>query len=142
MGQKTKPNSVPQVDPTGQPFVVARALGLYSIAAGRMLKAVLAGYDAAERRLLAGLLSTLDANDLLVLDRGFPAVWLFALLQQQQRHFIARIDGAQWPEVQDFVPSGRAEQGVIRPLGRDTRRQARALGLEWSRDEIRFRFTS
>lgn len=84
-----------QTDPAGQPFVMARALGLYSTASGRMLKAVLAGYDAAERVLLAHLWPHLDAHDLLLLDRGFPATWLFALLQRRQCHFLARIDGAQ-----------------------------------------------
>jgi hypothetical protein len=57
-----------QTDPAGQPFVMARALGLYSSATGRMVKAVLAGYTAAERPLLAHL----QPDDLLVLDRGFP----------------------------------------------------------------------
>jgi hypothetical protein len=49
-----------QTDPAGQTFVMARALGLYSTATGRMRKAVLAGYQAAERALLVPLLSTLN----------------------------------------------------------------------------------
>jgi hypothetical protein len=128
-----------QRDPAGQSFVLARALGLYSTASRRMRKAVLAGYEAAERALLANLLPHLAQDDLLLLDRGFPAIWLFALLQQRQRPFLARIDGAQWPEVQAFAASGLTEQLVVRPLGRDTRRQARALGFEGLPNEIAFR---
>jgi Transposase DDE domain len=128
-----------QADPTGQPFVMARALGLYSTASGRMLKAALAGYKAAERELLVPLLPSLNQDDLLILDRGFPAVWLFALLQQQGLHFLARIDGGQWPEVEAFAKSGLMEQTVTRPVGRDTRRSARALGVESLPDQATFR---
>jgi len=128
-----------QTDPAGQPFVMARALGLYSSATGRMVKAVLAGYTAAERSLLVPLLAHLQPDDLLVLDRGFPAVWLFALLQQQQRHFLARIDGGQWPEVEAFAASGLTEQAVTRPVGGETRRAARRLGIEGLPNEVSFR---
>jgi hypothetical protein len=128
-----------QTDPAGQTFVMARALGLYSTATGRMRKAVLAGYQAAERALLVPLLSTLNPDDLLVLDRGYPAVWLFALFQQQQRHFLARIDGGQWPEVEAFAASDGLEHGITRPVGRDTRRAARALGIEGLPNEVSFR---
>ena len=118
---------------------MARALGLYSTASGRMLKAALAGYKAAERELLLPLLLSLNQDDLLILDRGFPAVWLFALLQQQGRHFLARIDGGQWPEVEAFAKSGLMEQIVTRPVGRDTRRSARALAVESLPDQTTFR---
>jgi hypothetical protein len=128
-----------QIDPAGQPFVMARALGLYSPASGQMLKATLAGYDAAERALLADLLPHVDEHDLLVLDRGYPAAWLFALLQQRQRHFLARIDGAQWPEVQSFAESNLTEHIVVRPLGRDSRRAARSQGFVTLPDKVTFR---
>jgi hypothetical protein len=62
-----------QTDPVGQPFVMARALGLYSTASRRMLKATLTGYEAAERALRVPFLPHLNLDDLLVLDRGFPA---------------------------------------------------------------------
>lgn len=128
-----------QADPSGQPFVMARALGLYATASGRMLKANLAGYAAGERELLLPLLPSLAQDDLLVLDRGFPAVWLFALLQQQGRHFLARIDGGQWAEVQEFADSGLPEQVFTRPVGRDTRRAARTLGVDGLPDTVSFR---
>lgn len=128
-----------QADPSGQPFVMARALGLYAAASGRMLKADLSGYAAGERELLLPLLPSLAQDDLLVLDRGFPAVWLFALLQQQDRHFLARIDGGQWAEVQAFAGSGLPEQVFTRPVGRDTRRAARALSVDGLPDTVSFR---
>ncbi|MGH8497212.1 MAG: hypothetical protein ACRERV_00110 [Methylococcales bacterium] len=90
-----------QTDTGGQPYVLARALGLFATAVQSqtvacsdpsklMLKTVLGRFDDAERVLLTQLLPHLDQNDLLVLDRGFPAVWLFTLLQQRQLPFLAR----------------------------------------------------
>lgn len=128
-----------QQDRHGLPFVMARALGLYDTASGRMLKAVLADYRAAERTLLAGLLPELGSDDLLVLDRGYPALWLFALMRQLGRPFLTRIDGAQWPEVQAFTTSGLYEQVVTRPLGRDARHRTRKQGLEPATEDISFR---
>jgi hypothetical protein len=128
-----------QHDKHGLPFVMARALGLYDTASGRMFKTVLADYHAAERTLLAGLLQDLNPNDLLVLDRGYPALWLFALMHQLDRPFLARIDGAQWPEVQAFTVSGLTEQVVSRPLGRDALHRARKQGLELTQHEVSFR---
>jgi hypothetical protein len=80
-----------QHDRHGLSFVMARALGLYDTASGCLFKTVLADYHAAERTLLTGLLPERGTDDLLVLDRGYPALWLFALLQQLGRPFLARI---------------------------------------------------
>lgn len=126
-------------DRHGLPFVMARAPGLYDTASGRMLKAEIGDYHAAERTLLAGLLPGLGPDGLLVLGRGYPALWLFALIRLLGRPFLARIDGAQWPGVQAFTASGLAELVVTRPLGRDARHRARKQGLEPAAEDISFR---
>jgi len=120
-----------QAGPDGQPLVMARALGLYSVGAGR-LRGRRAG---APRRVAARP----GGRRPPLVGRGFPATWLFALLLRRGRHFLARIDGAQWPEVQAFAASGLVEQVVTRPVGRDARRHARALGVELPHKDIRFR---
>ena len=128
-----------QSDRHGQSSVMARALGLYSTASGRMLKANLSGYRGGERELLLPLLPTLQPDDLLLLGRGFPSAWLFALLQQQRRPFLARIDGGQWAEVTAFASSGLGDQVITRAVGRDTRRAARAVGVDNLPDTVTFR---
>ena len=70
------------------------------------------------------------ALDWLVVDRGFPAVWLFAYLTPLGRSFLARIDGAHWPEVQAFLRSGRHEAVFERRITPNSCRQARTLGLK------------
>ena len=64
--------------------------GLYATDARLMLKATLAPYRTGERALLATLLPELERTDLLLMDRGFPAVWLFTLLQQRGLPFLER----------------------------------------------------
>ncbi|QEL57902.1 DUF932 domain-containing protein [Chromobacterium paludis] len=45
---------------------------------------------------------------MLVLDRGYPAYWLFALLQAKQRHFCIRLKLDFSAQVRAFVASGAA----------------------------------
>ena len=57
---------------------------------------------------LAGehLAATWD-NDLLLYDRGYPAFWLFALHDQEQRHFCARMSLDVFREVTAFLAVGK-----------------------------------
>jgi len=118
-----------QTDSAGRPYCLARALGLYAVGSRLMLKASLAGFERDERSLLVELLPGLRADDLLLLDRGFPAVWLFGMLRAAQRHFCARIDGTSWPVVEAFLASGRPEQSLTLTPGQEARRRCRQLGV-------------
>lgn len=59
----------------------------------------------AERQMLFEHLDHLDTNDLLVLDRGYPANWLYALLLQRQIDFCMRIDNTGIQQVKTFLRS-------------------------------------
>jgi Transposase DDE domain len=65
-----------------------------------------------ERQMLFEHLHKLSPNDLLVLDRGYPARWLIAHLTQRGIHFCMRVDQTGFVAVQDFIRSGAAEQIV------------------------------
>jgi hypothetical protein len=52
------------------------------------------------------------ADDLLLYDRGYPAFWLFALHQQEQRHFCARLSLSFSAEVERFLADGRKSEVV------------------------------
>jgi Transposase DDE domain len=118
-----------QTDNSGQPYVLARALGLFATTSKLMIKTVLARFDDAERALLAQLLPHLASDDLLIMDRGFPAVWLFTLLQQRGLPFLARMDGNQWPAVERFLRSDQSEAVITQPVSAQARRQAQAVGM-------------
>jgi Transposase DDE domain len=128
-----------QLDSSGQPYVLARALGLFATRSRLMLHAVLDRFDQAERTLLLPLLWHLESTDLLIMDRGFPAVWLFALLQQRGIPFLARMDGTQWPDVEAFARSGQTELILHRLVTAQVRKQAVAAGAELYIDTLSIR---
>jgi hypothetical protein len=128
-----------QNDVAGQPYVLARALGLFSTASRRMVKAVLGRFDDAERALLVQLAPHLASDDLLIMDRGFPALWLFTFLQQRSIPFLARLDGNAWPDVEAFLRSGQSETVLTRPVTNAMRRQAQTTGVDLFNKSVSFR---
>ena len=128
-----------QLDSSGQPYVLARALGLFATRSRLMLHSVLDRFDRSERSLLVSLLRHLESTDLLLMDRGFPAIWLFAVLLQRGIPFLARIDGTQWPDVEAFARSGDAKLLVQRPVTAQARKQAQAAGAELYLNTVTFR---
>jgi hypothetical protein len=128
-----------QFDNQGQPYVLARALGLFATTSRLMIKAVVAPFASAERALLAQLLPHLAGDDLLIMDRGFPAVWLFTLLQQRGIPFLARMDGTQWPCVERFLQSGQTEMTVTLQVSEAARRQAQAASMQLIDKTVTFR---
>lgn len=118
-----------QTGSSGQPYVLARALGLFATTSKLMIKTVLGRFDDAERALLVQLLPHLASDDLLIMDRGFPAAWLFTLMQQRQLPFLARMEGNQWPAVENFLRSNLSETVITQPVSASARRQAQAVGM-------------
>lgn len=76
-------------------YSLAGSAGLCDTATGLMLRADIASDSMGER-------------DMLVLDRGYPAYWLFALLNQRGHAFCMRLSTSCNSAVQSFVTSGRA----------------------------------
>ncbi|PKM10770.1 MAG: hypothetical protein CVV13_11740 [Gammaproteobacteria bacterium HGW-Gammaproteobacteria-3] len=62
----------------------------------------------------------LDTDDLLVLDRGYPARWLIAYLAQHDIRFCMRVDETGFAAVKTFLRSGLSEQiitvGFLKPI--------------------------
>lgn len=86
------------------------AFALYAPGAELTLHAALHPSDGCERQMLFEALDLLrPGRDLLVLDRGYPAVWLMALLAQRGIAFCTRIDGGNWSVVKHFLRSGKDE---------------------------------
>ena len=69
-----------------------------------------------ERQMLFEQLDRLGHDDLLVLDRGYPAAWLIAVLLARTIPFCMRCDSTStFKAVRDFMRSGRAEALVSLP---------------------------
>ena len=70
-------------------------------------------------RILAGMhLDFLKSNDLLLLDRGYPAFWLFDLILSAGANFCARVSATQWKTIETFYNSGKTDKIVwLTPTG-------------------------
>lgn len=92
---------------------MAVAFGLYDVASSLMIHADLHPASARERALLAGCLDQVHADDLLLLDRGFPSYWLFAWLLQHQRHFCMRVDSLDFAAFESFCYQQRDQDEAL-----------------------------
>ena len=89
---------------------MARVVGLLAVTSNQMLHAEIGSYADGERSLLLRALGVLSADDLLVLDRGYPAWWLFALFAQRGVAFCADLRPPQPRQ-----PSLRQQRAQTRP---------------------------
>ena len=92
---------------------MTQAFGLYDTVSGLMVHADLYPAQAREREMLADSLRHVRPDDLLLLDRGFPAYWLFAWLIEQGRHFCMRVDALGFEAIEQFAYASEADETVV-----------------------------
>ena len=76
------------------------------------IDAIISPKSQGERELAAFHFLKLLPNDLVLIDRGYPAHWIFKLLLSMDANFCARISYKRWREVKKFYLSGKKEQIV------------------------------
>jgi hypothetical protein len=96
----------------GEACPVARISNLFDVLNGMVVDAVIRPKEHGERSLAAEHMEHVKANDLILLDRGYPAFWLFALILSRQAHFCARVK-SHWKQIRKFSNSGKMED-IIR----------------------------
>jgi len=89
---------------------VARVSQLFDVLNEVTLEALIGPKAMGEREFAARHLAQVGPGDLVLLDRGYPAFWLFALIRQQAADFCARMPLGVWGEVDRFITSGLSEQ--------------------------------
>jgi hypothetical protein len=110
--------------------VMARCVALLATATRQVLDIVVGRYDDGERALLLRSLGVLKSDDVLVLDRGYPAWWLFAALQDKAVQFCMRLDGCGWAGAKQLLGSSQQELIVSHRLSARDRRELEALGID------------
>lgn len=111
---------------------LAQVFGLMDVTSGLLIHADMFESKARERGMLANSMAHVRADDLLLLDRGFPSYWLFAWLTERQRHFCIRVrdDVAGMKQFEPFIRS-TAQEAVIRvEVPAAATRKAAAQGFE------------
>lgn len=82
-----------------------------------------------ERDLAANHFLHLMPNDLVLMDRGYPAWWLFSLILSMNAHFCARIS-KKWLIVRSFMASGEKQRIIYLPAPNSSVSTARKMGLD------------
>jgi len=98
-----------------------RLFALFLPGAELTLHAAVYGAEGAERQMLVEALDLLGPDDVLVLDRGYPAAWLVALLNERGIRFCMRCDNdSGWSAQTTFVRSGADQAWVtLKPASVD-----------------------
>jgi hypothetical protein len=99
----------------GKPSPMARLSQLFDCLNKITVDACIGPKHVGERDIAADHCLQLMPNDLVLLDRGYPAWWLFALIRSMNADFCARISN-QWKIVKTFMASGKKEAIVYLPM--------------------------
>ena len=91
--------------------------------------ALIAPKSEGERVLAAKHLAHVQPDDLLLMDRGYPAFWLFAAILSRKTHFCARLTVSEWKVAQRLAASGKQEQYVLLHPGYEAKKKCQELHL-------------
>jgi hypothetical protein len=107
----------------------ARLSQMFDVLNRVTLDALIVPKKVGEREAAARHFAHLQAGDLVLVDRGYPAFWLFALILSCGAHFCARFNLDGWKVVETFLASGRVEQLVTLEPSAEARKECQARGL-------------
>ncbi len=96
----------------GAPVPMARISQLFDPLNRITTHALISPKSVGEREMAASHFEHLTELDLVLLDRGYPAFWLFKLILSRNAHFCSRISIKKWKTIRKFIKSGRQEQIV------------------------------
>jgi hypothetical protein len=93
----------------GKPCPIARISQLFDSLNKISISAIIGPKSVDERTQAYQMFSHLKPSDLVLLDRGYPAFWLFKAIEATGANFCARIN-SKWSIVKKFIASGQQEQ--------------------------------
>ena len=92
--------------------------------------AIIEPKETGERELAAFHCLKLMPGDLLLLDRGYPAYWLFNLILSLNSNFCARVQLKRWKVVRKFYHSGMKEKIIELSTVPTSIKKCKELGLD------------
>ena len=113
----------------GEASPMARISQLFDTINRITVDAVIGPKGIGERELAISHCACLSSKDLLLMDRGYPAWWLFALVLSSQAHFCARMSNTKWMVVRKFFRSGKREKIVSLSVPKTSLEMCRRLNL-------------
>ena len=109
---------------------VARVSQLFDVLNGVSVETRIGPKEKGEREFAVLHFEKIGAGDLVLMDRGYPAFWLFALLHHKKAHFCARMPAGVWTEVDRFIASEKKEQLVQLSPSVPSLKKCQTLGLD------------
>ena len=94
----------------GDPCPMARVSQMFDPLNRISIDAIISPKGTGERELALRHFAGLLPHDLVLLDRGYPAFWLFKLILSCGANFCARISSTKWKAVREFYLSGKKEK--------------------------------
>lgn len=116
---------------------LARVAVVFDVLNRLIVGAALAPWRQGERAVFDPLLDVLRPNDLVLMDRGYPALWLFALLQSRGVQFCARLDFGLWAATGLLAEHGGSELCYVARLTERARRLCAAHGVTLTEIKLR-----
>ncbi len=110
-----------------KPCPKARVSQLFDVLNKITIDAIISPKNEGEIELAAFHCLKLEKRDLILLDRGYPAYWLFKLILAQGAQFCARISYKKWKVVKQFYESGKPEKIVKLPASALSKKKCREL---------------
>ena len=96
----------------GDPCPKARISQMFDVLNRVTVDALIKPKKDGERELASFHFLKLMPNDLILLDRGYPAFWLFKLIMSMDANFCARVSCTKWKVIRKFYRSGQQERIV------------------------------
>lgn len=121
----------------GDPCPMARGSQMFDPLNKITLDAIISPMSIGERQLAIQHCDNLCAGDLVLLDRGYPAFWLFALILFKKANLCVRVSPAKWKIIKKFYLSGQRQRTVKVPVPINAVTKCKTLGL--STDPITLR---
>ena len=90
-----------------------------------------------ERAMAEEHLSHVGYKDLILMDRGYPAFWLFALILSRKADFCVRVDTCNWSAVKRFLTSGKDEVVIKLPPSENAKKVCKEKKLSTKPIKIR-----
>lgn len=121
----------------GAPSPMGRISQFFDVLNKVTIDAIISPKGAGERELAAQHLIKLMPNDLVLLDRGYPAWWLFSLILSMNANFCSRISCTKWKVVRKFFRSGLPEKIIELPIHATSVAQCKQMGVDMTSLKLR-----
>ncbi len=120
-----------------KPCPKARVSQMFDVLNKITVDAILSPKCEGERELAAFHFLKLQKGDLILLDRGYPAYWLFKIALSMEAQFCARISYKKWKVVKKFYDSGKPQKIVKLHASALSKKKCRDIDFDTKPIEVR-----